>query len=615
MATATPTCSTRDSDPVVVGGVSPFQRALEEAHADAESSRRRLWAAIEALPDAFAVFDRNDRMLTWNSRYEQIYSRCRAALQEGIAYEDLLRFGTANGQFPEAESDPERWLAERLAFHRAPDEPLLERLPGGRFIQVSERRTETGDLVVLGLDVTSTRRSQRKLQTYASALERANARIESYARRDPLTGVANRRSLDEFLVAARAACAARSCGLAILHIDLDRFKEINDTLGHTAGDHVLRHVAEVLRGAVREEDLVARVGGDEFVVAIEVKGTLDRVRSLAERLVSRLQEPVPFGDHACRFGASIGIAYGFGTGVVPERLMINADMALYRAKSLGRGRFEFFSPRVKEEFVRRKRRSDEIELAVERSEFVPWFQLQFEAGSLAVVGAEVLARWQHPERGILAPAEFLEIADTLNLLKDIDGMILAKSAAVYSHWQQQGLAIPRLSINVSLRRLETSALLAELRRLDLPPGALSVELVESIFLDDDTHAIEHNVSRLRDMGVDIEIDDFGSGHASVIGLTRLHPRRLKIDRHLVKPIVESKPQRALLKAIVDMGRALDIEVLAEGVETMEHARILAELGCDSLQGYALARPMPAEKLTAELLRANAGAGAKPMAIV
>jgi diguanylate cyclase (GGDEF)-like protein/PAS domain S-box-containing protein len=585
-----------------ISEIKAREQQLEALHREAEGNRARLWQAIEALPDAFAVFGEDDRLLAWNTRYGEVYSRCGEALAEGAGYEALLRFGVAHGQFPAALEREDEWLESRLAFHRSPAQPIIELLPDGRYVQVHERRTGNGDLVVYALDVTSTRRRQRKLRTYASALERANARIESYARRDPLTGVANRRSLDEFLLAARAACAARTTGLAILHVDLDRFKEINDTLGHTAGDHVLRHVAEVLRGAVREDDLVARVGGDEFVVAIMVNGTLDRVRTLADRLIVRLQEPVTVGGNECRFGASIGIAYGFGAAVNPSRLIINADMALYRAKSLGRGRCEFFSPRVEEEFVSRKRRSDEVQLAVERSEFVPWYQLQFDARTMAVVGAEALARWQHPTRGIVNPGEFLEIAESLNLAKDIDAMVLSKAAADYARWQAAGVGLPRLSVNVSLRRLESPALLNEVRRLGLPPGALSVELVESIFFDDDTLAIERNVDRLREMGVDIEIDDFGSGHASVIGLTRLRPRRLKIDRQLVDPVTRSSSQRALVRAIVDMGRALDIEVLAEGIETLEHAHVLRELGCDSLQGFALARPVAAEGLADEIAR-------------
>ncbi len=300
--------------------------------------------------------------------------------------------------------------------------------------------------------------------------------------------------------------------------------------------------------------------------------------------------------HECRLGMSIGIAGAFGNAVDRKRLLVNADLALYRAKSLGRNRFEFYTAALQAEILNAKQTADSIVRGLERGEFIPYYQLQFDARSYEVVGVEALARWRHPTRGVVAPAEFIAMAEELTVIGAIDRAVLEQALAQFRRWRDLGLRVPRFSVNVSLRRLHDEGLLQGLRDLHIEPGVLSFELVETIYLDERDDRFSRTIDQIKALGIDIEIDDFGTGYASIVSLTKLKPRRLKIDRQLVTPIVHSDAQRRLVQSIVDIGRSLDIEIVAEGVETMEHARLLRELGCDILQGYAFAKPMAGEDL-------------------
>ncbi len=275
-------------------------------------------------------------------------------------------------------------------------------------------------------------------------------------------------------------------------------------------------------------------------------------------------------------------------------------VALYRAKARGRNRFEFFSEALQAEVVKTKRVADEILNGLERNEFVAWFQPQFDARTLDVVGVEALARWQHPTEGIKAPDAFMPIAEELNVVATVDRLVLEQSLAALARWDAMGLAVPRVSVNVSLRRLNDEDLIDGLKQLDIEPGRLSFELVESIYLDEGDAVVGWNIDRIKELGIDVEIDDFGTGYTSIVSLQKLRPTRLKIDRQLVSPILVDPGQRQLLASIVDIGKSMNIEVVAEGVETMEHAAILRDLGCDILQGYAFSRPLAAPDLEAFL---------------
>ncbi|MBW6419902.1 EAL domain-containing protein [Rhizobium sp. XQZ8] len=450
-------------------------------------------------------------------------------------------------------------------------------------------------------------RELERAKTLAEArnreLETARIRIEHNAMHDYLTDLPNRRYLDEMLDRVAAECNRSGEGIAILHIDLDRFKQINDTLGHSAGDMMLKHAARTLKTSLREGDFVARIGGDEFVILSKFQGSPRKLSHFADRIIRELRKPVSYEGHDCRFGASIGIACETGRDIDARQLLLNADIALYRAKHSGRNRHEFFSADTQNEIISTKRLSDEILIALERNEFIPFYQPQFDAKTLNIAGVETLARWMHPEQGLLTPDKFLYTAEELDAVSAIDAMILEKALEDFRGWREGGLKIPRLSVNVSYRRLHDAALPRKLKKLDIEPGTVSFELLESIFLDDSGDDAAKNLARLRKLGIGIEIDDFGTGHASIISLMRLTPDALKIDRELVRHVVQSSKQRKLIGSIIDIGKSLNIKVVAEGVETADHVRILRDLGCDRLQGYALARPMPPSAL-ADFIRAE-----------
>jgi diguanylate cyclase (GGDEF)-like protein len=439
-------------------------------------------------------------------------------------------------------------------------------------------------------------RSKALTEARNAELESARARIEHNSLHDFLTKLPNRMYLERVLEEHALRCAQTGEGIVLLHIDLDRFKQINDTLGHPAGDAMLAHTAEIIRANLREGDFVARTGGDEFVIVCKADMEMDGFGALAQRLIEGVRKPAHFDGHECRFGMSIGVAGAFGGAVDRARLLVNADIALYRAKNLGRDRFVFFTEALQAEIVRNKQTADSIMGGLERGEFIPYFQPQFDARTLDLAGVEALVRWRHPTRGIVAPAEFIAIAEELNVMAAIDRTVLEQGLVQFRRWQNLGFGVPRFSVNVSLRRLRDDQLLKSLRELNIQPGTLSFELVESIYLDESDDHFTWTIDQIKELGVDIEIDDFGTGYASIVSLTKLKPRRLKIDRQLVTPIVHSQTQRRLVQSIVDIGKSLDIEIVAEGVETMEHARVLRDLGCDILQGFVFAKPMPSEDL-------------------
>ncbi len=277
-------------------------------------------------------------------------------------------------------------------------------------------------------------------------------------------------------------------------------------------------------------------------------------------------------------------------------MLVNADLALYRAKNRGRSRHEFFTSDFQAQIVVNKQTADDILSGIEQRRFLPYYQPQFCARTLDIAGVETLARWDHPTRGILTPDTFLKIAEDLDCVAMIDRIVLEKSLVDFADWQRHGLGIGKISANVSSKRLHDPELGRSLRTLDIAPKSLSFELLESIFLDDCDRTVLENLAEMRKLGIDIEIDDFGTGHASIVSLMKLSPRRLKIDRQLVKPVSRSPGQRKLVGTIVEIGRSLNIEVVAEGVETPAHVAIMRDLGCDILQGYALARPMPADAM-------------------
>lgn len=428
-------------------------------------------------------------------------------------------------------------------------------------------------------------------------LELAKNRIEFNALHDPLTTLANRRKLDIELDELSQSGQRHRTRFTILHLDLDRFKEINDTLGHAAGDAMLVHASRVLSRNVPRGDLVARIGGDEFVILARRAVPAAEISELCERIIVEMNKPIDFEGFSCRCGISIGIAQASGIAPDARRILVNADIALYQAKEKGRNCYEFFTPDLQANIVSKKRMADEILTGLERDEFTVWYQPQFETATMQLSGAEALVRWNHPDKGVIASNHFIKVAEELNVMARMDQLVLEKALRDQMRWTALGVKVPRISVNVSSKRLHDATLVEQLHGLAIDPGAICFELVESIFLDESDDVVTENIDKIKALGIDIEIDDFGTGHTSILSLLRLKPKRLKIDRQLVMPIVNSPQERALVRSIIEIARSLGVETVAEGVESLDHADLLRQLGCDYLQGYAFAKPLPFEEFS------------------
>lgn len=554
-------------------------RVLRERERQLDALSQRLGLALKVSRIGVWEYVPSTDTLIWDQRMREIYA---VPPQKPVCdYSDWT-----NALHPDDLSEAEATFRNSLE-HEVPYNSEFRvidpegsvrhiRAHGGAF------RGAAGEIRMIGAnwDITD----DIALQT---ALREARDQLEHQSLHDALTGLPNRRYLERLLNED-----VTDEGLGLIHADLDRFKEVNDTFGHRTGDGVLTEAARRIRTVMQPGEVASRIGGDEFVIVTRGAAAEERARQLAADIVAALGEPILYDGDLCRIGCSAGVAVQTFRHENPLQLLGNADIALYEAKKRGRNRYEFFSDGLREAAVQGKKMADELILALERDEFVPYFQPQFDAVTLDVVGAEALARWNHDVRGLLSPDAFLPVAEAANRVADLDAVIFEKALFHLARWRSNGFQIPSVSVNISAQRLADERLFKSLSGLAFTPGSISFELLETIYFDDPDASLIDAVRRLKSAGVDIEIDDFGSGRASIVSLLELAPKRLKIDRKLVAPIRESRSQRDLLASIIDIGRSQGIEIVAEGVETMEHAAILRDLGCHVLQGYALARPMP-----------------------
>lgn len=564
---------------------------------------RRLELALEASQIGVWQHNVNEQELLWDSQMHKLYG---TGLHEHRVSSDVWMNALHPEDIEGAVHDFDVALA-RKGFYNSQFRIIL---PGGEVRHLRSRAHYYEDaegapsFIGAEWDVTADVLLNRELsgqkaiaEARAVALEHSRARIEHAADHDYLTGLPNRRYFDRRLAELRNDGSIGT--LAILHIDLDGFKEINDKWGHAAGDATLQSAAARISGAITANDIVARIGGDEFVAVLVNISSVERLQAIADDILSRLRREVRFGNEMLKIGASIGVAMGQTSGA--GNLLAESDVALFQAKKLGRNRVEFFTPQLQSDLHAERRLADELRLAPVLRQIEPFYQIQVDAQSRRIVGLEALARWRHPGRGLLSPVAFLKVADEYGFTAEIDAAVLKRALADRAAWVSQGLSPPRIAVNISGRRLADPDLIDGLRALRIPRHAIAFELVETIFLDEPDEAVLANIAGIKEMGIDIEIDDFGSGHASLIGLVKLKPKRLKIDRQLVTAVTVSEEQRRLVGSIIEIARTLNVEVVAEGVETEDHALVLAEVGCDELQGYAIGYPS-SESETAALLK-------------
>jgi diguanylate cyclase (GGDEF)-like protein/PAS domain S-box-containing protein len=444
-----------------------------------------------------------------------------------------------------------------------------------------------------------------------SERKRSEREIHRLAYYDSLTGLPNRVLFKDRVTQAIAHARRYQYHLALLFLDLDRFKMINDTLGHNVGDLLLKHVADRLADSVRHSDSIgrsreteqthelARLGGDEFTVLLTNLRDVQDASKVARRILEALARPFLVGGQEIFVTVSIGIAIFPVDGESVDVLLKNSDTAMYHAKEQGRNNFQYYSNAMNAAANERLILEGEVRHATERHEFVVYYQPQIDLGSRRLIGAEALIRWQHPQRGLLAPREFLQAASDTGMIRTIDEWVLRTVCRQSRAWQQRGLAVPRVSINISNSLFHGATLVKAVQdafsETGLAPDRLELELTESIAMRNVDTSIRV-LQQLKAMGVQLAIDDFGTGYSSLSYLQRLPVTRVKIDQSFIRELIGRVQPVPIVRAIIAMAHSLQLEVLAEGVEDERQRSILLAEGCDQAQGYLFGRPMSAAEL-------------------
>lgn len=441
-------------------------------------------------------------------------------------------------------------------------------------------------------------RMEVRTSMLANSLEEANQELAYLALHDSLTKLANRVLLEDRLAHAIQAAEADGGRFALIFLDLDGFKAINDAYGHQIGDRLLIQVAQRITVRVQSRDTVARLGGDEFVILANVQEAADAGR-LAESLVEALHERFIVDAHELSVSTSVGIALYPADGASQHELLTNADAAMYHAKSVGRDTYCFFEASMNASIHQQLLLMQDLRVAIQRRELVLYYQPKFTAHEGSVVGIEALVRWEHPERGMIPPDEFIPLAEKTNMIMPLGAWVLDEACRQLAEWRRERHVEWTLSVNLSAVQFRHASLVDTVRgalhRHALDPGWLTLEITESTAMRD-ADASLHILQQLHEMGVCISIDDFGTGYSSLLYLKRLPATELKIDRGFVRDLAHDTEDAAIVSAIVALGRSLNLSVVAEGVETTEQKSFLTALGCHSLQGYLLGKPMRADAL-------------------
>jgi diguanylate cyclase (GGDEF)-like protein len=533
---------------------------------------RALYARDGSLSD-FVIEDCNERgaeLVGWAKR--DLVGRRFLQLYSGSHAQQLLSvFGVAmeTGYYED----------EMLA---SPHGPL-----GARWL--SRRLVRSGSEIAMTVrDITERRAQEQALSQLANT--------------DPLTGLPNRHWLMEFMPQAITGCIAGNTSMALLFVDLDDFRHINDSLGHGTGDLLLKQAAARLKSLVRASDHVVRLGGDEFTVVLQNVQGSDDVSRVTRLVIKALHEPFEVaGQGAHVVQASVGVSLYPRDGADRDTLLKHADLALYAAKAEGKGRFSFYEPGLSDSLMRRLGKEQALRRAIEQDEFIMFFQPRVNTMSGALCGMEALVRWMHPERGMLAPEEFIQIAEDTGLIREIGSTVIEKTIAQIAAWRELGVSVPPVSINVSALQFDEGhlrpLLVACMKRYRVDAGLIEIEITESSMLGGGD-LVSGQLAAIRQLGIKLLIDDFGTGYSSLSQLQRLEMDVLKIDRAFTSQLRNESDANVLFNAIVVMAHALGMRVVAEGVESVGQLRALQAMGCDEVQGFYVSRPVPASDMPA-----------------
>jgi diguanylate cyclase (GGDEF)-like protein len=445
-------------------------------------------------------------------------------------------------------------------------------------------------------------RLEKRTALLTSSLADANRELQFLALHDGLTKLPNRNLLDDRLEQEIQRALRERTTFAVFFLDMDGFKQINDAFGRPFGDRLLIEVAIRMQAVIRARDTLAHISGDEFVLVAAASDAADAA-SLAEKLVSTIHDPIDLDGHECRVSASLGIALYEDRNTERHQLLMSAEAAMYHAKSLGRDGYCFFEDSMSEDAQDRLQLLHDLRVAQERGELVLYYQPKFDARTEEPVGVEALLRWNHSSRGLIPPDQFIPLAEKTGLIISIGNWVLDEACRQMSEWRSRGCTDWSIAVNLSAMQFNhpglAEAVSDTLIRHVLPPGCLTLEITESTAMRNVEASMEI-LERLTDLGVHISIDDFGTGYSSLLYLKRLPARELKIDRGFVRDLANNKEDAAIIAAIVALGHTLNLEIVAEGVETAEQRDFLTQLGCTTLQGYFFGRPLPAARLIESL---------------
>jgi len=553
--------------------------ALRESEAENADT---LQTTLENIDQGLMMVDADHRVAVYNQRVLEMLDLPDDLLAKRPRFDDVLAYQRDRGEFATADPQPGGSVPDGFTQGGGliGQPHVYERKrPNGRVIEVRNLPLQGGGLV----------------RTYSDITERkaADARIRFVAHHDGLTLLANRGVLQDHLEQAVAACAATADGLALLYLDLDRFKPINDMYGHAVGDQLLIEVAQRMRGMVRGEDLVARMGGDEFAIVQTAVGQPAAAASLAQRLIEAMSDPFLFNGMRMTIGLSIGIAVYPVSGVNAADLRRNADVALYRAKESGRNTYRFFDAAMDARQQARFQMEQDLRDAVGLKSFHVMYQPITDTGTGAVVGFEALLRWNHPTLGAVGPEEFVTLAELNGLIVPLGSWVMETACAEAAGWP----ACRRVAVNLSPLQFRqgnlTDEIIGILRRTGLAPDRLELEVTEGVLLEDSGPVLQ-TMHALQALGVSITLDDFGTGHASLSYLRRFPFDKLKIDKSFVRNLPVDPQSGAIVEAVLLLSRRLGLDVVAEGVETQAQLDMLRELRCPLVQGFLKGRPMSAE---------------------
>jgi diguanylate cyclase (GGDEF)-like protein len=537
-------------------------------------------SAINNMSQGLCFFDAAHRLIVCNDRYVDMYDLPRDRVGPGTPLAEIVDMRFEAGSFPAMSRDEYLHWRINVAISAEPTDSIVE-LRNGRTFKIRHRPMADGGWVATHEDITEQRRSEVK--------------IEYMAHHDALTGLANRVLLNQRLEQALGRRIHREEMVAVHHLDLDQFKAVNDTLGHPAGDKLLKMVADRLRGLVRETDTIARMGGDEFVIVQAPITDPADATSLAQSIIGLMSEPYDIDGHQAVIGASVGIAVGPGDGLRPDRLLRNADLALYRAKGDGRGTFRFFEPAMDSQMQTRRVMERDLRKALPAGEFELYYQPVVNLASKEISGFEALIRWNHPERGIIVPAKFIPLAEEIGFIVPMGEWVIRQACATAAQWPGD----LHVAVNISAAQFRNPGLMqvivGALAASGLEPTRLEIEITESILLQnkETTLAVLH---QLRSLGIRIALDDFGTGYSSLTYLQCFPFDKIKIDRSFVKDIAENNGSFNIVRAVVALANGMGMTATAEGVETKEQLDRITSEGCTEMQGYWFSRPLPAHEI-------------------